>query len=66
MERPQRADIGALVDVAKRGRVVRKAAREFFELHELHREAAPIVQRLLDAMIEPACARLEAALRDQG
>ena len=60
------ADIGALIDVARRERAARAAARRFLELHELHHETAPLVQALLDELIEPARARLEAELLDRG
>ena len=63
MERSQRADIGALVDVARRARVVRAAARRFVELHDRQRQTAALVIELLDELIEPGCARLEAELR---
>ena len=67
MARPDRAaEIGALIDVARRQRAARAAARHFLELHELHRESAPIVQALLDELIEPGRARLEAELLDRG
>jgi hypothetical protein len=67
MRRSDRAaEIGALIDVARRERATRAAARRFFELHELHRDAAPLVQALLDELIEPGRARLEAELLDHG
>jgi hypothetical protein len=59
------AEIGALIDVAWRQRAARAAARRFFELHELHRDTAPLVQALLDELIEPGCARLEAELHER-
>ena len=62
MERSQRADIGALVDVARRARAVRAAALRFLELHEQQRQTAPLVVELLDELIAPGCARLEAEL----
>ena len=58
------AHIGALIDVARRERAARIAARRFLELHELHRETASLVQMLLDELIAPGCARLEAELSD--
>jgi hypothetical protein len=65
MGRPDRAaEIGAIIDVVRRERAARAAARRFIELHELHLDAAPIVQALLDELIEPGCARLEAELLD--
>ena len=67
MRRSDRAaEIGALIDVARRQCAARAAARRFLELHELHRDTAPLVQALLDELIEPACARLEAELLDRG
>ena len=66
MGRPDRAaEIGALIDVARRQRAARAAARRFLELHELHRETVPLLQALLDELIEPGRARLEAELRDR-
>ena len=67
MRRSDRAaEIGALIDVASRQRVARAAARRFLELHELHCDTAPLVQALLDELIEPGCARLEAELLERG
>ena len=63
MEGSQRAEIGALVDVARRARVVRAAAVRFLELHEQQRQqTAPLVVELLDELIAPGAARLEAEL----
>ena len=62
MGRLDRTDIGALVDVARRERIVRAATARFIELHELHRQTAPLVLQLLDELIEPGAARLEAEL----
>jgi hypothetical protein len=67
MRRSDRAaEIGALIDVACRQHATRAAARRFLELHELHRDTAPLVQALLDELIEPGCARLEAELLERG
>ncbi len=62
MGRSRRADIGALVEVARRERIVRAASARFVELHELQRQTEPLVRELLDELIEPGCARLEAEL----
>ena len=65
MGRPDRAaEIGAIIDVARHQRAARAAAQRFLELHDLHRETAPLVQALLDELIEPGRARLEAELLD--
>jgi len=67
MGRSDRAvEIGALIDVARRERAARAAARRFFELHELHHDTAQLVNALLDELIEPGRARLEAELLDHG
>jgi len=56
------AEIGALIDVARRQRAARAAAQQFLELHELYCTTVPLVQSLLDELIEPGRARLEAEL----
>ena len=67
MGRPDRAaEIGAIIDSARRQHAARAAARRFFELHELYRDTASLVQAMLDEIVEPGCARLVDDLVDRG
>ena len=61
MSSSERADVAGLVDTALRLRAVRQACRRFLELQRVQ-DTATLVQILLDELLEPGRAKLEAAL----